>query len=177
MGTDKALLCFNKNYLINNEIKQLKLIFSQVSLVTNNLYKFDTILDTSDICLIKDIYPNKGPLGGIYTALKMSKLPYIFIMACDMPFPDIRLIEQMYSSINHNQVLIIGHDKHIEPLFAFYHRSCLPIIKNQLDNNCLKIRDMFNQVKTKIYWVDDAQKSSFVNLNTPQEFEKWQLKN
>lgn len=173
MGKDKALLTFKNTPLIVHEIQILEFFFKEVVLITNNRKKFSNIFKLKTYTIFEDIYPDKGPICGIYTALKMCKQDYVFIMACDMPTPNQALIEAMYKSLQSNQILVASYQKKLEPLFAFYHQSCLPIIENQINNNQLRIRDIFSKLKTSIYPVDSFEQKALTNLNTPQDFEQW----
>lgn len=176
MGTDKALLFFEDEYIIVKEFTMLESIFNKVFLISNDKYKFRNIINKkNNIHILEDIYPKTGPLGAIYTALKENTTDYIFISACDMPMIDRNLIQNMYLSIEQNQILVAGYKNNIEPLFGFYHVSCLPIIEHQLKHNCLKIRDIYSKLKTGIYWMDSNEKNAVINLNTPQDFKQWCL--
>ncbi len=40
---------------------------------------------TGEVLQCKDLYPDCGPLGGVYTILKTVKTPLVAILPCDMP--------------------------------------------------------------------------------------------
>ena len=42
-------------------------------------------LAAKSLQVVADIYPGKGPLGGIYTGLSAAKAASALVLACDMP--------------------------------------------------------------------------------------------
>jgi len=41
----------------------------------------------------EDLVPGIGPIGGIYSALCQAKHPRTFVLACDMPSLDVRVLD------------------------------------------------------------------------------------
>ena len=68
MGTDKGLIRYKDKYLVEYGIEILKQLCKQVYIGTKNI-KYEIF----NLPLLPDEYPNLGPIGGIYTALKKSK--------------------------------------------------------------------------------------------------------
>jgi molybdopterin-guanine dinucleotide biosynthesis protein A len=66
------------------------------------------------------VYPDKGPLCGIYTALRHARTEYCFILACDMPFPSMRLIEAMVKKLDGQKALVPREGNRLQPFFALY---------------------------------------------------------
>ncbi len=50
-----------------------------------------------DARVVRDLVPDCGSLGGLYTGLTQATTPYIFVVACDMPFLDQAVIAQFTS--------------------------------------------------------------------------------
>ena len=69
IGIDKAFLSISGRALIEREIAVLSRIFIHIIIVTNKPEKYK-YLDTE---LISDLMPGKGPLGGMYTGLSISR--------------------------------------------------------------------------------------------------------
>ena len=70
--------------------------------------------------IVEDRYPGKGSLGGIYTGLAAASNPWIFVVACDMPFLDTNLIEHMLSLRARHDVVVPVVEGHPEPTHAAY---------------------------------------------------------
>ena len=60
---------------------------AETILVTNRPVAYASL----DLPMFADVLPGKGSLGGIYTALSVSRTRYTLALACDMPFvsPDL----------------------------------------------------------------------------------------
>lgn len=177
MGFDKAYIKYQNQWLILQNADILQKIFEQVVLVSNVQDKLSDIEALENFPVLTDYLQEKGPLGGIYTALIESETPYIFVMACDMPFISAGLIHKMHRELNENQVVLCVHEDKPEPLFAFYHKSCIPVFKKQLDEDNLKIRYSFNQLKVKMLVLSKEEaRGAFANINTPKQLAEWKAK-
>lgn len=80
-GSDKALAVIEGRTLIEIVAGELKKVFDEIVLVAEEPGKY---LFTGFEC-ITDVYPSRGPLGGIHTALKHAHTQKVFIISCDMP--------------------------------------------------------------------------------------------
>lgn len=173
MGFDKAFLMDREQYLLPETLRRLGTLFEQAVLVSNTKAKFEDRTDFGSISVLEDLYKEKGPLGGISTALEQVGTEYIFVMACDMPLPDISLIGRMYRNLGGEQVLVCCHQGKLEPLLAFYHKSCLPVFQSQMEKAELKPRSAFPSLRVGLYDLSDDETGNIVNLNTPEDVEKW----
>ena len=176
MGFDKAFLMDDRQYLLLETANKLQGLFEQVVLVSNTKTKFDGRPDFARFPVLEDSYMEKGPMGGISTALEQIQTEYAFVMACDMPLPDIELIGRMYRKLSQEQVLVCSHQEKLEPLFAFYHKSCLPVFKKQMEKGELKPRSAFLALKVGMYCLSDEEMNAVLNLNTPDDVQKWNMK-
>ncbi len=68
MGTDKALMQFQGEKLIERTMRTFRSVFPKIMIITNTPLDY---LD-QDAGIATDIFPGKGPLGGIYTGLFFS---------------------------------------------------------------------------------------------------------
>ncbi|MFZ2330286.1 MAG: molybdenum cofactor guanylyltransferase [Atribacterota bacterium] len=128
--------------------------------------------------VVEDLYPQKGPLGGIFSGLQFSKTFYNLVIGYDMPFVEPKLIEYMVSHSKGYDLVIPTYGKELyEPLCAIYSKNCLKIMKQNLKNNILAVRRIFSGCK--IRWVKeeeirlfDSELHSFFNINFQSDFEK-----
>jgi molybdopterin-guanine dinucleotide biosynthesis protein A len=176
MGFDKAFLMEDEQYLLLQIAGRLQSLFDQVVLVSNTKAKFVGRTDFMEFRILEDHYMEKGPMGGISTVLEQVQTEYVFIMACDMPLPDIGLIGRMYRKLEGEQVLVCSHQGKLEPLLAFYHKSCLPVFKKQMEIGELKPRSAFPALNVGLYCLSDTEINAIVNLNTPEDVQNWNQK-
>lgn len=174
MGFDKSLLRMEDDYLLKVTADTLGQIFEEVVLITNSKEKFIPIKGISLYPMIEDHYPGMGPVGAICTAFESISTPYLFVMACDMPEVNTSVIYDMYQQIHDHQILLFEEHGKQEPLFSFYHRSCFPVLKKQLEEGFLKLRGRFSQLDVKTYTRrGTVEQSMGVNLNTVEDIELW----
>lgn len=173
MGKDKALLKYEDETFMSNSIKKLKKLFNEVIVVEGNINKYN--IDNAKI--IKDIYPNMGPMGGIHAALKAAKNDWIFVIPCDMPLWEPLLVDEILKYRLDNDIVVPLFNKRMEPLFALYKKTCIPKIEECLDKNIIKVIELYPLVKTNcvdlqnIFTLEECSKS-FLNINTPEDLNK-----
>jgi molybdopterin-guanine dinucleotide biosynthesis protein A len=90
--------------------------------------------------IVRDIYPGKGSLGGVYTGLVSSNSFYNVVVACDMPFLNLDLIRYMISIAESADAVIPKTLNNVlEPLHAIYSKKCIDFIESLLNQNRLSI--------------------------------------
>jgi molybdopterin-guanine dinucleotide biosynthesis protein A len=165
----KALIKIGQQTIIENTVFLFKHLFEEVIIVTNQLKNYQDF----GVILTKDLIPNKGPLGGLYTGLKLSSNLYNFVVACDMPFVNPLIIEylQNYTTDKNYDVIIPQFKGYVEPLFAFYTKKCLGAFRSNLKQNQLKIKDCFSQLKVKEVPCNKfaSVEKFFFNINTKED--------
>lgn len=171
MKHEKAFLKLGAKTIIEELISRLKKNFCKLIIIANDTRKYMEF----GLEMASDILPEKGPLGGIYTALVKSDSFYNFVFACDMPFINQDLIRYMLKECRGYDITIADYNGRLQPLCAIYSKNCIEPIKKQLEKNELKIRDFFDYVKVRKISKEEITKFdsgglSFSNINTPEEY-------
>lgn len=128
--------------------------------------------------VVQDIFPQKGPLGGIFSGLKASTSQYNLVVACDMPFLEVKLLQYMREEIDSNDIIIPLYNKeYIEPLCAIYSKKCLEIIEKNIQSGILSVRKIFPHLRIKFIEEGEIKKFdpklySFFNVNFKHDFRK-----
>jgi len=174
MGEDKALKPFIGQPLVQRVIDRVSPIADELIVTTNRPTDYSFL----DLRLVSDLIPDRGALGGLYTAIASATHPLVAVVACDMPFASPRLIEGMTNLMVQHEadVVIARSDGGYEPIHAVYRReTCLPAIVSAINENKWKVISWFPQVK--VYELTAAELNSFNpdglafwNVNTPEEF-------
>lgn len=174
MGTDKGLLELNGKKIIKYIIEQLTPNSDALILISNNEryteLGFPVYSDT-----IKDC----GPMGGIFTALEKSQTENNMIVSCDIPNITSEIIAYIIENIGKEEALVPIHDGHIEPLCGVYKKSAAIKFRRLLDTGNYKMKDALKTLNTRYIDVSehpDFSENTFLNINTPQEFEAQKLK-
>jgi molybdopterin-guanine dinucleotide biosynthesis protein A len=125
--------------------------------------------------MVADVIPDKGALGGIYSALYHSHSDYTLAIACDMPFLSPELLRYMASLCTGEYDVIVPRlDGYPQGLHAFYSKACLAPIRRRLETDRLKVIGFYDSVRVR--YLDEPEHSrldptglSFHNVNTPDE--------
>jgi molybdenum cofactor guanylyltransferase len=177
-GRDKAFLKIGDEPLIKKQLRTLRELFKRIVIVTNSPAKYKRLKLPKGTRLIRDVIPDKGPLGGIYSGLAGSGSFYNFVVACDMPFINAALIRYMQSCIKKDIDIVVPFiNGRPQPLFAFYSRSCIPFIEARLNQNRLRVMDLFKDLRIKIIAYKNGQKFDSpnrmcYNINTKEDLQK-----
>jgi len=172
MGSNKAFLELKGKTFIELQIDLLREIFDDIFISANTSSEYEYL----NLSIFKDVYPGKGPLGGIYTSLINSSSLHTFMLACDMPFIGPELINHLKDLTKEYDVVIPKSEKGLEPLHAFYSKKCIDPIKRSLEEDNLRITSFFPHVNVKIVELynlnlSDSFKNSIKNLNTRDDYE------
>ena len=174
MGSNKAFLKYGNTTFIEHQVMMLSKIFDEIILSANDANAYTSL----KLPIVSDIMPGKGPLSGICAGLKRAASSHAFVIACDMPFVDEKLIHYLRSQINGYDVVVPKSSRGLEPMHAFYSKNCIQPMYRCLEEGRLRVVDFFPEVKVKI--VDekefaglDASIKSLINLNTPDEFKNY----
>ena len=170
VGSCKAMETICGQSLVKRAIERLKTISNQILIVTSQ--EQPDLPITREAEIVEDIYPGKGPLGGIYTGLLASELPYSIVVACDMPFLNVELLRYLIElSEGFDAVIPRLEEGKIEPLHAVYSRKCINTIRAELECDHLKISQALDILRVRYvereeYHRFDPQLLSFFNINS-----------
>jgi molybdopterin-guanine dinucleotide biosynthesis protein A len=170
LGRNKALQVIGAKSLIQWVIDHLATLSTEIIIATAH---GESILCCSytGIKTVADVYPEKGPLVGIYSALMASSSPKAIVVGCDMPFLSVDLLEYMSQISSTFDVVVPQTREKVEPLCAVYSRNCLASIHNLLESNELRLSELLNMVEVRYIKEDeinrfDPEHLSFFNVNT-----------
>ena len=172
-GKDKGLLKWKGNYLADIPLGALKDCFQNVMINSNNPdYKF------FGLPVFEDELRDIGPIGGIIQSLTIVSTEYIFVLACDMPNIDKKVINYLVSNLNDNNIVVPVTEDGMEPLCAIYSKKCLPVIKEMIKIGDFKLINLFNKCEKVLFLtlasqLNGFEKEKFVNINYPIDIEKY----
>lgn len=174
MGTNKALLPIHEKTNIERITDELKTVFDELILVTNDPGTYEFL----GISMVPDEYPGKGPLAGVHAGLRASNYEENIVVACDMPFVSAELAGGFVRNLKHFDALIpvIGGRQH--PLFAAYQKRIVPQLEACLEENRLRMVHLLDQLQVRCLEESDLQtfgagslEKIFFNMNHPNEYE------
>jgi molybdenum cofactor guanylyltransferase len=174
MGEDKRYLVVGEQTLLERGLAVLRSIFQEVLVV---IAQDSPPLDI-DVRVVRDLVPDCGSLGGLYTGLTQATTPYTFVVACDMPFLDPAVIAQFTGRRATTDIVMAKLAGRLHPMHALYGKRCLPVVEQMIRTRQLKIQEMVSQASLRVRYVTEADLvaidpsgRSFQNVNTPADLE------
>jgi molybdopterin-guanine dinucleotide biosynthesis protein A len=174
LGEDKLEVMLGGESLIQRVIGRLVLLSDEVIVVFSQGQISPPLLPQDKVKKVTDFYPGKGALGGIYTGLMKTSSFHNIVVACDMPFLNLKLLRYMLDLSLPFDAVVPRVKGMLEPLHAVYSRNCLDIIRERLLKDDLQINNILPLVKVRyIEEVEidkfDPEHLSFFNINTKDE--------
>lgn len=175
MGRDKGLLRLNGETLIERLVRRLGPLAEEILVTTNRPQDYQFL----GLPLIGDLWPERGALPGLYTALKSASRPLTAVVACDMPFASPAIFARL-RELAAQADAALPLPGGMEPLHAVYRpQTCLPAIETALRAGEKKVISWLPQVRLQTLSAAeltrlDPQGLAFFNLNTPSDLEEAQ---
>lgn len=172
MGTDKGLLRIGGRRLVEIVLETIRPLFPEIVIVANE----PTAYEGLGVSVVPDRILDKGPLGGVHTALCSSHSPHTFCVACDMPLVNPAVVAHLCALAPGYDAVVPAWDAGYEPLHAVYAQSCLPQVERMVRESRLRVDALFSAVRVRRVDADELRPldpllRSFMNVNTPDELE------
>ena len=172
MGQNKALMSLGGKRLVHRVVEVMRSVFDDLLMVTNTP---DVYADLG-IPMAPDVWPDKGSLGGVYSAIYRVATPYCLAVACDMPFLQAAGLRYLITQMANYDVVVPDVLGELQTLHAIYSKACLQPIERRLETNRLRIVGFFPDVRVRTVTASelepyDPELLAFQNLNTPEEFQ------
>lgn len=142
-GSNKALSQFDGERLIYRLCKTISAVTDRITLITNTPEEYAFLKLPST----RDLVPRCGPIGGIYTALKMLDTPLCLCVACDMPFIKADFLKYMIERSPGFDIVVPMNNRREEPLCALYRDSCTDAVEKQIQSGKHKITEFYDKVR------------------------------
>jgi molybdopterin-guanine dinucleotide biosynthesis protein A len=121
-----------------------------------------------------DLVPGKGAPGGLHAALSAAPTPWVFAVACDMPFVSGPALALLASRRAGAAAVVPRWGGRLEPLHALWSRAALPEIAAALAAGDPSLQALARRVGARIVeeadWrLVDPDGRAFENVNTPED--------
>lgn len=172
MGSDKSFVMLHGRPLIQHVIDRVAVLAVPIILIANDLTRYQTL----GLPVFSDTLADKGSLGGIYTALCSSQTEAVLCVACDMPFLNPALLYYLMTLFQGFDAVVPQIADRPQGLHAIYHKTCLPTMRDALEQDRLKVGDYLRQ--RHVHYVGeydlrrhDPELKSFTNVNTSEDLQ------
>jgi len=177
LGRNKAIEPVGGEPLIKRVINRLAQVSEQIVVVLNDSERASALSLPESTKVVADMYPGKGPLGGIFTGLSAADGEWGVVVGCDMPFLNVDLFNYMLSLRHEFDAVVPVLDGWPEPTHALYSKVCLPHMERWLRAGDLKIVRFFEDVRVRSVPEEDVDRLdpgrlSFFNVNTQDDLDR-----
>jgi molybdenum cofactor guanylyltransferase len=171
MGRDKAFLELGGTTLLKNALALARAVAGEVKIVG------DPARFGEFAAVVRDIYPGRGPLGGIHAALAESQSELNLIIGVDLPFLEVGFLQLLVSAAKASGALVtvprVGN--YYEPLTAVYRKGFSVLAEEALSANRNKVDAMFSQISLRVVNEEEIVRNGFSpamfrNVNTPEDW-------
>lgn len=174
MGTNKALLRVDQGETLIARVVSNMAALSDDLIVVSNTPELYADLPARQV---GDIYAGRGPLAGLHAGLSAARRAWSFVVACDMPLVDRRLVRYMVLLTAGHQAVVPRADDQPEPLHALYNKAALPAIEQRLEAGDLRVISFYPAIQVRYVepheWaIFDSEGRSFANANTPEDWQR-----
>ncbi|HCI52506.1 MAG TPA: hypothetical protein DE312_04205 [Gallionella sp.] len=167
MGQDKARLRLGEQTLLQRVTAIVQPLFFKV-IVSTRERRADC-----DLPQVFDAPMYAGPLAGLAAGLECIKTPWMFAVACDMPFITPRLIENIASRRDNFDAVVPVFQGCPQPLAGFYATRIEYELRDVLQGGGKgSLRELL--ARLHVCYVDEAEipeadHAAFFDLDTPEE--------
>lgn len=167
MGQDKARVLLGEQTLLQRVSAIVQPLFAEV-IVSVRQPRADCHL--KQVC---DDPRHAGPLAGLAAGLAHSKTPWLFVVACDMPFITRQLIENIDKFREGVDAVVPVVQGYPQPMAAFYATRCLGALREILDDSGRhSLRELLDRLNVRYVNEADLRETdlrSFFDLDTPED--------
>ena len=133
--------------------------------------------------IIRDVVPDCGVMGGLYSAFQAIEEDLLFACACDMPFVNRRFVrwmlnrweEEVQKGRQWDGIVVCGDDGKTHATAALYHRRLQGKLEEQVRQRRLRMRTFVREEANLLLLPMEEVASfsrCFQNINTPEDYRR-----
>ena len=173
-GRDKSQVKLGDKMLIDYILNEIKDIYKDILIVTNEPIKF---LDLDNISLTSDIQKGLGPLGGIFSAMRWVKdnkkdYKWISTFPIDTPFFKREHLNRFYKEIemDKSNLFFMKSKNTRHNIFGLWSLELFEKLEYALDKGDRKVELWANEIGVKtIDFEHENNKDPFFNINSEED--------
>ena len=129
--------------------------------------KFPADLDV-EVVTDTEMFAGKGPLAGLYTAMREKEACWYAVIPTDVPFMRAEVFNRLLEERKNVQAVIPVVNERLQPLIGLYHHTLKRQIKSLLEADRLHMRALLDEADVK--YVPFPDEKPFININRLEDF-------
>lgn len=162
MGRDKAALPFGGTTLLDFQVNKLRALGIEDIMLSGSAQALPGTRS------VPDVYPHKGPLGGIHACLAEARGSAVLFLGVDTPLIPLEALQALLS-MHEGGVTLLRHGERMEPLMGVYDCTLAPLCEEILRTEHTGVWQLLNRTRGKTLPFD-GDEALFLNGNTPEEY-------
>jgi molybdopterin-guanine dinucleotide biosynthesis protein A len=171
MGRDKAFLEIGGQALLARQIQLARKIGAAEIFISG---RADADYSAFGCRVLKDKFPNAGPLAGIESALDSISTPLLLVLAVDLPEMNAEFLQRLRAGCADDFGTIPCVKENIEPLAAFYPKAAQSLAETLLcagDNAVATFaKQCVQSGLARFVDLPASEAKYFTNWNSPADF-------
>jgi len=175
LGQDKATQSLGGRPLAQWVAAALTPLVQECWLITNHPQPHLVL----DLPMVTDLVPGRGVLGGLLTAMFYARYPLVLLAPCDTPFLQTSMLKNLVTQAQSKRVdaVFCQSSRGLEPLPAIFKTRLFSRLEAFLTQGDYRVREFLRHCRTSLVPLGavarlDPQELSFLNVNTPAEFDQ-----
>ena len=170
-GQDKGLIQLNGRPLWRWVADCLS---SQTNSVVISANRNIDIYRASGIVVIQDSLADfQGPLAGMLSVMQQSAGDWFLFCSCDTPYIPADLLSRFKEKLNEAPAVWVSDGERDHPTIVLLHRCLIPSLESYLQAGERRVMVFLRHSGGHSVDFSD-RRAAFLNVNTPEELERWQ---
>lgn len=165
-GEDKALAKWQGKTLLEIAVNLLDELCLDPVVIANPNRNYSFL----PCAVINDLIPEKGPLGGLYTACSAFPGAQMLVLTCDMPFLTGEILKElMEKHQSFSQVTVLGLNQAAQPFPGIYSANLKTAVQDCLESDCLSMKLFLSSIRNKYVFRAISESRVFQNVNQRED--------
>lgn len=176
MGTPKARLPVGGETMLARVVRVVREAAGPVVVVAAPGQDVPPLL--ADVRVVRDEVEGRGPLAGLAAGLAAleGEADAAYLSSCDVPLLKPEFVRRVISLLGDSASCVPRVEDRLHPLAAAYRIEVLPVVRDMLAANHLRVLELLDAIPTRIIEADeladaDPRLLSLWNVNTPDDYE------
>jgi len=174
MGQDKAELIYHGQTFMEVILQKAK----ELGIV--QIYVSGYKKEIEGVHIVKDEYPDRGPLGGLHACMKAMNTPYCLVLPVDVPGLSVEILDELLRFHEEKREglrtgrevpLLWEHGDRKEPLISVYPTYVVPLIEDVIREHSAPVFRALDRTGYECVRIEMLEEQN-ININTPEIYEK-----
>ncbi len=170
MGSDKAFVRLEGRALLDRALETLRAVAAELAVVgaRERFGSFGRV--------VEDVYPDRGPLGGIHAALQVSATDLNLVLAVDLPYVSSEFLGYLVEQARASTALVTlpRTSDGWQPLCAVYRKGFAEVAEAALREGRNGVHELVENSAPRVIDEEELERVEFMvemfrNVNTPED--------